>query len=108
MAHLIPNLIPPVDRQYTLNFLFGNGQIAKDLEKEWEMLSRVLEEFFYPIVSSSEFKSHADEWIVRPNDFPWDTSHLKIVDNLVGYQKMIRTEHGVLKGSSTGKLVSHT
>lgn len=83
MAHLIPNLIPPVDRRYTLNFLFGKGQIANDLEKEWGILSKILKEFFYPIVLSSEFKSEADKWIVRPNDFPWDTSHLKIVDNLI-------------------------
>ncbi|MER2511322.1 MAG: hypothetical protein ABTQ25_02695 [Nitrosomonas ureae] len=93
MAHLMPNLIPPVDRQYTLNFLFGKGQIENGHEKEWEVLSEILKEFFYPIVLSSEFKSHADEWVADPKKFPWDTSHLKIVDNLViGYQKMIRTE----------------
>ena len=32
LAHLLPNLVPPVDREYTLTFLFGNKQITNDLQ----------------------------------------------------------------------------
>ena len=35
LAHLLPNLIPPVDREYTLTFLFRNKQVTNGLNEEW-------------------------------------------------------------------------
>jgi hypothetical protein len=93
MAHLLPNLIPPVDREYTLNFLFGNGQVINGIEVEWQKLVQILREFFYPVVQSSLFQSKADVWLTQNDQFKWDTSRLKILDNLViGFVKMVRAQ----------------
>ena len=83
MAHLLPNLIPPVDRQYTLKFLFGHGRITNAVELEWTTLRQVLIDFFYPVVCSPSFQAKAKEWLADSKWACWDTSELKIVDNLV-------------------------
>ena len=83
MAHALPNLVAPVDREYTLRFLFGNTNIANDLEREWEKLQMILRDFFYPILRAESFKLKAREWRERRAQFRWDTSPLKIADNLV-------------------------
>lgn len=93
MAHLLPNLIPPVDREYTLKFLFRSGQIANDMENEWKKLIQILKGFFYPVVQSSLFQSKADGWLECRDQFKWDTSRMKILDNLViGLSKMERAK----------------
>jgi hypothetical protein len=82
MAHALPNLIPPIDRQYTLSFLYGRSEIKNDIDGEWEILKEISQGFFYPILSSAEFDTHATSWVSNP-DFKWDTSKLKVADNLV-------------------------
>lgn len=83
MAHLVPNAIAPVDREYTLKFLFGNGNIANDLDKEWLLLRKIHEEFFYPIASDARLAKQAGKWVANQAKWPWDTSELKVVDNLI-------------------------
>ncbi|SFI48582.1 hypothetical protein SAMN04515618_1304 [Collimonas sp. OK307] len=83
MAHLLPNLIPPVDRQYTLKFLFGNAQIKNGIDLEWHKLLLILGNFFYPIVRSQIFQSKIEKWNAQGGQFRWDTSPLKMVDNLI-------------------------
>jgi hypothetical protein len=83
MAHALPNLVAPVDREYTLRFLFGSTNIANDLEREWEKLQMILRGFFYPILRAESFQLKAREWQDRRAEFRWDTSRLKIADNLV-------------------------
>lgn len=91
MAHLLPKLIPPVDREYTLKFLFRHGQIKNELDAEWKKLVQILEGFFYPLAHSPLFQAKAEEWLAQANQFKWDTSPLKIADNLViGLSKMVR------------------
>jgi hypothetical protein len=91
MAHLMPRLIPPVDREYTLKFLFGSGQITNGIDVEWKKLAQVLEGFFYPVVRSPLFQAKAEIWLAQSDRFRWDTSHLKILDNvLIGFSKMLR------------------
>ena len=88
MAHALPNLVAPVDRKYTLRFLFGNTNIANNLERGWEKLQMILRDFFYPVLREEAFKLKAREWDERRAEFRWDTSPLKIADNLViGLQK---------------------
>ena len=83
MAHALPNLVAPVDRQDTLRFLFGRTSITNHLEREWEKLQTILRDFFYPILQAEPFKLKAGEWQERSAEFRWDTSPLKIADNLV-------------------------
>jgi hypothetical protein len=88
MAHALPNLVAPVDREYTLNLLFGNKQIQNGKEREWKTLRTILEQFYYPISISVEFAAKAKGWMDKSTTFKWDTSPLKVVDNLIiGLQK---------------------
>jgi hypothetical protein len=83
MAHALPNLVPPIDREYTLRFLFGSTNVANGLDREWKKLQAILQGFFYPVVQSEQFKAKAAEWLRQQTRFRWDTSPLKIADNLV-------------------------
>lgn len=83
MAHLLPDLIAPIDRQYTFKFLFGNTHITNNIENEWFLLRKIHRDFFYPIVEDSSFQAQAARWMNDQDKYPWDTSILKIVDNLV-------------------------
>jgi hypothetical protein len=81
MAHALPHLIAPIDRQYTLTYLCGNASIKNDKEKEWERLKELMTRFFLPVATAESFTAKVSQW-TREN-FPWDTSPLKIVDNLL-------------------------
>jgi hypothetical protein len=96
MAHMLPNLIPPVDRQYTLTFLFGNTYISNGIEKEWTRLELMLKEFFYRVLRSQPFREKVKTWLSDPAGQKWDTSELKIIDNLlIGFQKLRRAQPAV-------------
>jgi hypothetical protein len=95
MAHLLPNLVPPLDRAYTLTFLFKHGRIKNGGELEWKTLVEILDGFFYPVVRSPIFQQKAQKWLAQSNRSNWDTSELKIVDNLlIGLLKIQRAEQG--------------
>jgi len=83
MAHLTPNLVPPIDRQYTLKYLRGSTNIRNDLRAEWLTMRDLLENFFYRVALEPRFTEAAAEWASSPDQYPWDTSALKIVDNLL-------------------------
>lgn len=40
-------------------------------------------QFFIPVACDTTFYPKAEEWMKRNEDYPWDTSVLKVVDNLV-------------------------
>jgi hypothetical protein len=91
LAHALPNLVPPVDREYTLKFLYGRGEIKNNIEREWKKLEEILRGFFYPVSASLEFREAAHNWMLQTECFPWDSSELKVIDNLViGLMKMKR------------------
>jgi len=83
MHHMLPNVVPPIDRKYTLSYLRGNTNVKNDLDYEWQLMKDIVSDFFIPVGSDREFKSKAGDWIARQDEYPWDTSVLKIVDNLV-------------------------
>jgi hypothetical protein len=83
MHHILPNIVPPIDREYTLWYLLGNKNIRNDLESEWKLMKDIISDFFIPVASNREFELMALRWIARKDEYPWDTSLLKIVDNLV-------------------------
>ncbi len=83
MHHMLPNVIPPIDREYTLWFLHGNTNIKNDLQNEWILMKEIISEFFIPVASDRAFHSKARRWMARSEDYPWDTSVFKAVDNLV-------------------------
>ena len=89
MHHMVPNIVPPIDREYTLRYLRGNTNITNDLDFEWNLMKEIISEFFVSVASDKKFKVKATEWMARSADYPWDTSIMKIVDNLIIGQRNI-------------------
>jgi len=88
LHHMMPNIVPPIDREYTLRQLRGNTNIQNDLDKEWSTLQEIVSGFFVPVASDVGFHRKASEWIAHQEQYPWDTSVMKVVDNLlIGSQK---------------------
>lgn len=56
MAHLLPNLIPPVDRRYTLRFLFGKNTVKNAIESEWRTLEQITSDFFTQFCLLHDFR----------------------------------------------------
>lgn len=83
MAHAVPNLVPPVDREYTLRFLRPGKGIPPTKEGEWNLLRELLEGFFYPVAGDKRFSEKVAVWMAAPSRYKWDTSPLKVVDNLI-------------------------
>jgi len=83
LAHFLPNLVAPVDREYTLNYLFGGKMFQNGLAREWILMRKVHAEFYYPILAVEDFQICSKNWIRDSESFPWDSSDLKLVDNLV-------------------------
>jgi hypothetical protein len=83
MAHLLPALVAPIDRQYTLNYLFGNTMFQNSLQREWQFMRKIHSEFYYPIANDTGFREKTQAWLADGERFPWDTSILKVIDNLV-------------------------
>jgi hypothetical protein len=83
MHHMLPNIVPPIDREYTLWYLRGSKNIKNDLAYEWQLMKEIISDFFIPVASDNAFIFKAGQWMGRRHEFPWDTSVLKIVDNLV-------------------------
>jgi len=82
MAHVLPNIVAPIDRQYTLKFLFGSTYLQNDIRKEWSLMRKILEDFFFSVVCDCGFVAQATKW-QSSGRYSWDTSLLKIADNLV-------------------------
>ena len=83
LAHALPNLVPPVDREHTLTFLRGGGGVPTASKRQWELLRELLEGFFYPMIGDKQFAAKSRAWMSARGRSPWDTSALKVVDNLI-------------------------
>lgn len=84
MAHLLPRAVAPIDRQYTLRFLVGeNPQMPKTEDGQWEWFRTIHSEFYYPLSKDRKIRARSDRWMSNRKQWFWDTSPLKIIDNLV-------------------------
>jgi len=83
ISHVLPNLVAPVDRQYTLKFLFERSNFNNRLELEWRLLRKIHSEFYYPVMKDKNFLDKAEAWVAEDTQYVWDTSILKVIDNLV-------------------------
>jgi hypothetical protein len=83
MHHMMPNIVPPIDRQYTLRYLRGNTNILNNLDSEWAMMRGFIAGFFIPIASDPALIQRTGRWIASPDTYPWDTSVFKVIDNLI-------------------------
>jgi hypothetical protein len=83
MAHLCPNIAPPIDREYTLFYLKGNKNIRNDPTYEWTLMREIIEELFIPVAKNPQILTLAENWMSDQEKWPWDTSIFKTIDNLV-------------------------
>jgi hypothetical protein len=83
MHHMMPNIVPPIDREYTLRYLRGNINISNNLDSEWEIMKEIISDFFAPAASDQGLIQRARRWIASPDEYPWDTSIFKVIDNLI-------------------------
>jgi len=68
MAHILPKLVAPVDREYTLNYLFGNKMFQNDLEREWRLMRKILSDFYYQLHAIGIFRKRPKGgWLTRPD-----------------------------------------
>lgn len=82
LHHILPHLVPPVDRQYTLRFFFDNKRISRDLEEQREQFDQVFIGYLY-------IWEVRQELIGRLTSIhSWNSSVTKTIDNaIIGYQK---------------------
>ena len=74
--HLLPELVPPVDREYTLRFFFGNKNVTSDNQN-----AKFLDIFkAYVFVANSRWESIA-EAMRRGGEM--NTSTTKVIDNAI-------------------------
>jgi hypothetical protein len=81
LAHYLPNIIAPIDNEYTLRFIFGRPRIPD----AWDQFSLLRDIHFRLIreVTTHEHFTRASLCWLNNSEFPWDTSLPKIVDNLI-------------------------
>jgi hypothetical protein len=72
MAHLFPNLIPPIDRTYTLRYLNVNGHANVQNGPEWLVMRQIISDFFIPIARNSKFQKQARQWMAQQGKYPWE------------------------------------
>jgi hypothetical protein len=88
MHHMMPNIVPPIDREYTLRYRCGNTTIANDIEREWQTMQEMISGFFIPVAMNPAFAAKAQIWIAAGS--PWDTTAMKVIDNLlIGSRKYV-------------------
>ena len=86
MHHMMPNIVPPIDREYTLGYLHGKKNIRNGIDEEWGLMKGIISGFFIPVACNAEFDSKATTWVARQTaglEYPWDTSVMKVIDNLI-------------------------
>ena len=85
LAHYIPDIIAPIDRQYTFQFLNQKkGKTTPPLNwDEYELLREIHLRLFKPVALNEKFREQAFKWLDKKSDHPWDTSIPKIIDNLI-------------------------
>lgn len=82
MAHYLPNVIAPIDRQYTLTFIGGNGNYQNDEEYQRILFERIHRELYFPIVRDQRYLDFYDDLSIDVRN-GWYTSKMKGVDNLI-------------------------
>jgi hypothetical protein len=81
LAHLLPNIVPPIDRTHTLKFLGVTIYPGESREEQLGKFQEILKVFFLETLKSDSFKKY-HQMVLLQNQ-PWATSPLKCIDNLI-------------------------
>ena len=76
MHFLLPDLIMPIDRRYTMNFFYGNNAYRNERNKEFQQLKEIFIKFYE--ISKKLKLSDRDV-----DNFNWNTSVPKLIDNAI-------------------------
>jgi hypothetical protein len=77
MHFLIPDLIVPIDRKYTLNYFFKNKNISKNYNRQFIIFEKLFSHF-------ADFSSKTK--LKKYEDNSWNGNIPKIIDNIIiGY-----------------------
>jgi hypothetical protein len=80
LHHLLPELMPPVDRQYTLMFFFNSTMLPPDTQ---ERTFKTMYPYFHEIALACRDRIFA---ALDAGRSPWNTSTTKVIDNaVIGY-----------------------
>ncbi len=83
LAHLLPNLVPPIDREYTLQYQKGKKRsVPPKIDNQWKLFKDLMENLFIPVAKDKKILSTAIEW-KKNKEYMSDTSIPKIIDNLI-------------------------
>lgn len=52
------------------------------LDGEWPKMRRILASFLIPVTTDPGFRARAKAWVADQRAYPWDTSVMKVVDNV--------------------------
>ena len=83
MAHLAPNLVPPIDRFYTLRYIKNSKNIKNGIDLEFNLFRDLMENFFIKVASDHKINELSNKWVNNQKKYPWDTSLPKVIDNLI-------------------------
>jgi len=89
LAHVLPDLVPPIDRQYTVRFFTqdNKGFFAKSGKYKTVMLSTDRESQFLAFrdycVRIKQMFDQCDRYLFEINPNTFNTSYPKIMDNLI-------------------------
>jgi hypothetical protein len=73
---LLPDLVMPVDRRYTMDFFYGHNAYSQDISKEFKTFKEIFTKFYE--ISKKLQLSDKDV-----DDFNWNTSVPKLIDNAI-------------------------
>ncbi len=76
MHFLLPDLVMPIDRKYTMNFFYGNNRYKQIIDKEFKDFEKLFREFH----RISKVLNLTDEDVNGKN---WNTSVPKLIDNAI-------------------------
>jgi len=82
LAHYLPNIVCPIDREYTIQFLKKIGTKNIPPNSDFKIFKDFHNNLVYELMNRDSFCEQANEWIAS-NLFDWDTSLPKIIDNLI-------------------------
>ena len=96
LANMLPSIAAPINSQYTLQYLFGNKYIYNHID-QWKLYENIHAGFYHQLLSDARIQT----WLQGLSRSVWDTSDMKIIDNLV--IGAVRAKSGVeLKKLSMG------
>lgn len=80
MHFMLPDLIGPIDRKYTLQYFYQNTYVPKSIEKQFERFMEI-EKAYSVIAQKIQFEKYRNS--------NWNSSIPKMVDNtIIGYMKL--------------------